>query len=78
MNGGVSVLEGNVIADTGSMGIAVNGSTVLTLNRNKITKTGAPGIVIVSGSEVHEMQQNIVTNTRGPKIRIKESTVDEK
>ncbi|CAK8723409.1 DUF1565 domain-containing protein [Candidatus Electrothrix laxa] len=78
MSGGVSILEGNVIADTGSVGIAINGSTVLTLNRNKITKTGAPGIVIVSGSEVYEMQQNIVTNTRGPKIRIKESMVDEK
>lgn len=78
MNGGVSILEGNIVTDTGSVGIAVNGSTVLTLNRNKVTKTGAPGIVIVSGSEVHEMQQNIVTNTRGPKIRIKESMVDEK
>jgi hypothetical protein len=78
MSGGVSILEGNVIADTGAVGIAVNGSTVLTLNRNKITKTGAPGIVIVSGSEVHEMQQNMVTNTRGPKMRIKESTVVEK
>ncbi|RWX47876.1 Right handed beta helix region [Candidatus Electrothrix aarhusensis] len=78
MNGGVSILKGNVIRQTGSVGIAVNGSTVLTLNRNKITKTGAPGIVIVSGSEVHEMQKNIVTNTRGPKIRIKESMVEEK
>jgi hypothetical protein len=77
MGGGVSILEENVIAHTGSVGIAVNGSTVLKLNRNKITKTGAPGIALVFGSEVHEMQQNVVTNTRWPKIIIKDSNVVE-
>lgn len=71
-------MEENVIERTGSVGIAVNGSTVLKLNRNRVTKTGAPGIVLVSGSTVYEMKQNIMTNTRGPKLVINDSEVVEK
>ncbi|MCI5121931.1 MAG: DUF1565 domain-containing protein, partial [Candidatus Electrothrix sp. AUS4] len=75
MGGGVSVLEENVIEQTGSVGIAVNGSTVLKLNWNNITKTGSPGIVLVNGSKVYEMKKNIVKDTHGPRIVIRESEV---
>ncbi|MCI5148073.1 MAG: DUF1565 domain-containing protein [Candidatus Electrothrix sp. MAN1_4] len=75
MNRGVSVVEENSIEQTGSVGIAVNNSTVLKLNRNKVIKTGGPGIALVFGSKVYEMEQNIVTNTRGPKIVLRDSEV---
>ncbi|MCI5159738.1 MAG: right-handed parallel beta-helix repeat-containing protein, partial [Candidatus Electrothrix sp. AUS1_2] len=75
MNGGVSIVEENRVDRTGSVGIAVNGSTVLKLNRNQISKTGSPGIVLVFGSKVHEMKDNVMTDTRGPKLVVDESEV---
>ncbi|WPD23479.1 MAG: right-handed parallel beta-helix repeat-containing protein [Candidatus Electrothrix scaldis] len=75
MNGGVSIVEDNRVDQTGSVGIAVNSSTVLRLNRNQISKTGSPGIVLVFGSKVHEMKDNTMTNTRGPKLVVEESEI---
>ncbi|XCN74522.1 MAG: right-handed parallel beta-helix repeat-containing protein [Candidatus Electrothrix aestuarii] len=75
MNGGVSIVEDNRVDQTGSVGIAINSSTVLRLNRNQISKTGSPGIVLVFGSKVHEMKDNTMTNTRGPKLVVEESEI---
>ncbi|MFQ5653934.1 MAG: right-handed parallel beta-helix repeat-containing protein, partial [Planctomycetota bacterium] len=71
----VGVIEANVVSDCDWAGIAVNGSTVLKLNRNQVTRTKAPGFVIAMGAVVHEMIGNAADSTQGPRFLLRDSTV---
>jgi hypothetical protein len=65
--GSVGIIEDNMVAGSKLPGIAVNGSTALRLNRNKVTDTKhAPGFVIVNGAVVREMIGNAADSNQGP------------
>ena len=66
--GAVGIIEDNMVAGSKLPGIAVNGSTALRLNRNKVADTKeAPGFVIVNGAVVREMIGNAAdVTTQGP------------
>jgi len=65
--GSVGIIEDNMVAGSKLPGIAVNGSTALRLNRNKVTDTKhAPGFVIVNGAKVREMIGNAADSNQGP------------
>ncbi|MFC1843331.1 right-handed parallel beta-helix repeat-containing protein [Thermodesulfobacteriota bacterium] len=67
--GAVGIIEDNMVAGSKRPGIAVNGSTVLRLNRNKVTDTKeAPGFVIVDGAKVREMIGNASDSNQGPRF----------
>jgi parallel beta-helix repeat protein len=64
--GSVGIIEDNMVAGSKLPGIAVNGSTALRLNRNKVTDTmQAPGFVIVNGAKVSEMIGNAADSDQG-------------
>jgi hypothetical protein len=64
--GAVGIIEDNMVAGSKLPGIAVNGSTALRLNRNKVTDTmQAPGFVIVNGAKVREMIGNAADSDQG-------------
>ena len=70
-NGSVGIIEDNMVAESNLSGIAVNDSTALRLNRNKVTDTKeAPGFVIVNGGKVHKMIGNASDSNNGPRFVI--------
>ena len=70
-NGSVGIIEDNMVAESNLSGIAVNDSTALRLNRNKVTDTKeAPGFVIVNGGKVHKMIGNASDSNEGPRFVI--------
>jgi hypothetical protein len=69
--GSVGIIEDNMVAKSNLSGIAVNDSTALRLNRNKVTVTKeAPGFVIVNGGKVSEMIGNASDSNNGPRFLI--------
>jgi hypothetical protein len=65
--GTVGIIEDNMVAGGKLPGIAVNGSTALRLNRNKVTgKREAPGFEILNGANVREMVGNAADSNQGP------------
>ena len=67
--GTVAIIEDNMVKGSNQPGIAVNGSTALRLNRNKVTGTkAAPGFVIVNGANVREMIGNAADSNQGPRF----------
>ena len=69
--GSVGIIEDNMVAESNLSGIAVNGSTALRLNRNKVTDTKeAPGFVIVNGGKVRKMIGNASDSNNGPRFVI--------
>src|SRR5210317_329383 len=57
--GAVGIIEGNMVTGSNLSGIAVNDSTALRLNRNKVTGTKeGPGFTIVNGGKVRKMIGN--------------------
>ncbi len=66
----VGVIEDNMVTGSKRPGIAVNGSTVLRLNRNKVavTKEKTPGFIIVNGANVREMIGNAANTDQGPRF----------
>ena len=67
--GSVGIIEDNMVVGSIQSGIAVNGSTALRLNRNKVADTKeAPGFVIVNGSKVLEMIGNTSDSNKGPRF----------
>jgi len=57
--GSIGIIEDNMVTGSKLPSIAVNGSTALRLNRNKVTDSNqAPAFVIVNGSKVREMIGN--------------------
>ena len=69
--GAVGIIEDNMVAGSKLPGIAVNGSTALRLNRNKVTGTkAAPGFVIVNGAKVREMIGNAADSNQGPRFML--------
>ncbi|MCP4699808.1 MAG: hypothetical protein GY862_23600 [Gammaproteobacteria bacterium] len=74
-DGAVGIVEENTVLDSRLPGIAINGSTVLKLNRNKVTGTKqAPGIVIINGT-IREMAGNASDSNRGPRFMLKSGTI---
>ncbi len=69
--GSVGIIEDNMVAESNLSGIAVNDSTALRLNRNKVTDTKeAPGFVIVNGGKVRKMIGNASDSNKGPRFVI--------
>ena len=69
--GSVGIIEDNMVVGSIQSGIAVNGSTALLLNRNKVADTKeAPGFVIVNGSKVLEMIGNTSDSNKGPRFML--------
>jgi parallel beta-helix repeat protein len=69
--GSVGIIEDNMVAESNLSGIAVNDSTALRLNRNKVTGTKeAPGFTIVNDGKVHEMLDNASYSNYGPRFMI--------
>ena len=69
--GSVGIIEDNMVAGSKLPGIAVNGSTALRLNRNKVTGTKkAPGFTVVNDGKVHEMLDNASYSNYGPRFMI--------
>jgi hypothetical protein len=67
--GTVAIVEDNMVKGSNQPGIALNGSTALRLNRNKVTGTkAAPGFVIMNASKVGEMIGNAADSNRGPRF----------
>jgi hypothetical protein len=65
----VGVIEDNMVTGSKRPGIAVNGSTVLRLNRNKVADTKeTPGFIIVNGANVREMIGNASDSNKGPRF----------
>jgi hypothetical protein len=65
--GTVGIIEDNMVAGGKLPGIAVNGSTALRLNRNKVTgKREAPGFEILNGANVREMVGNAADSNQAP------------
>ena len=73
--GAVGIIEDNMVAGSKLPGIAVNGSTALRLNRNKVTDTKqAPGFVIVNGAKVREMIDNAADSNQGPRFMLRKKS----
>jgi hypothetical protein len=69
--GSVGIIEDNMVAESNLSGIAVNDSTALRLNRNKVTGTKkGPGVVIVNGGKVRKMIGNASDSNMGPRFVI--------
>jgi hypothetical protein len=66
--GAVGIIEDNMVAGSKEPGIAVNGSTALRLNRNKVTERKLPpGFGIVNGAKVREMIGNAADSDQVPR-----------
>jgi len=77
--GAYGIIEDNMVAGSKLPGIAVNGSTALRLNRNKVTGAKeAPGFVIVNGAVVREMIGNAADSNKGPRFVLGGGTISGK
>ena len=66
--GSVGIIEDNTVAESNLSGIAVNDSTALRLNRNKVTERKLPpGFGIVNGAKVREMIGNAADSDQAPR-----------
>lgn len=72
----VAVIEENMIADSNDPAIAINGSTALRLNRNRIVGVkGSPGILVVNHGVVVEMLGNTVdSDNYGPRFMVEKGS----
>jgi hypothetical protein len=59
------------VLGTEGPGIAVNGSTALKLNRNKVKGAKGPGFVITDGAKVVEMVGNAADLNSGPRFLLR-------
>ncbi|MFP7755170.1 right-handed parallel beta-helix repeat-containing protein [Thermodesulfobacteriota bacterium B35] len=68
-DGTVAIIDDNLVVGSRQVGIAVKGATVLHLNRNRIRDTRqGPGVAIVAGSRVLQMEGNISRANMGPRF----------
>lgn len=74
-DGSVAIIDDNMVVGSRQAGIAIKGATVLHLNRNRVrdTKQG-PGIVMVDGSRVLQMEGNISKANMGPRFVAEKGT----
>ncbi|MGD9022995.1 MAG: right-handed parallel beta-helix repeat-containing protein, partial [Deltaproteobacteria bacterium] len=75
--GAVGIIEENIVSETAAPAIAVNGSTALKLNRNKVVGAKAAGYSFVEGAKVLEMVGNAAYHTQGPRFLLRDSTIAE-
>ena len=75
-DGAVAVIEDNVVARSGRQAFALQGVTILALNRNRATGTTGPAFVIVGGATVREMVGNAAQGGEGPRYVLSEGTVE--
>jgi parallel beta-helix repeat protein len=69
--GGVCIVEENIVSGTQDPGIVVNNATALKLNRNKVAGSMAPGFVFMKGATVVEMLGNAVDGNMGPRFMLR-------
>ncbi len=68
-DGSVAIIDDNLVVGSGKVGIAIKGSTVLHLNRNRVRESRqGPGIAIVNGSRILQMEGNISLANMGPRF----------
>ena len=68
-DGSVALVDDNLVVGSRQAGIAIKGSTVLQLDRNRIRDTRrGPGIAMVNGSRVLQMKGNISEANMGPRF----------
>ncbi|UCG80652.1 MAG: right-handed parallel beta-helix repeat-containing protein [Desulfobacterales bacterium] len=69
--GAVGIIEDNIVSGTAAPGIAVNCSTALKVNRNKVKGAKGPAFVIVDGAKVVEMVGNAADGNQGPRFMLR-------
>jgi hypothetical protein len=75
-NGSVGIIEENMVVWSKRPGIAVDGSTALRFNRNKVTCTKeAPGVLILNDGKVHEMLDNASDSNEGPRFMVRKKSI---
>lgn len=74
-NGAVCIVEENIVSGSADPGIVVKEATALKLNRNKVTRTMAPGFVFVDGARVVEMIGNAADGNQGPRFMLRGGTI---
>lgn len=72
--GATAIITDNIVAGSKMPGIAVNGSTALKLNGNKVTgvKQG-PGFMLVAGALIREMTGNAADSNAGPRFMARDA-----
>ncbi|MHC4223454.1 MAG: right-handed parallel beta-helix repeat-containing protein, partial [Planctomycetota bacterium] len=73
--GAVGIVEDNVVWDSALAGIAVHGATALRLDRNQVTRAGAPGFMLTAGARIQQMVANASHANRGPPFVLMDATV---
>lgn len=77
--GAVGVVKENYVSESRRAGIAIDGSTALELNQNKVTRSlEAPGFVILDGAVVVEMKGNASDMNQGPRFLLRGGTIEGK
>jgi len=75
--GAVGIIEDNVVAGSGTSGIAINDATALKLNRNRVTGAKGPGFVFVDGAKILEMIGNAASENAGPRFVLRGGKIGE-
>jgi len=74
-NGSFGIIEDNMVVGSKLPGIAVDGSTALRFNRNKVTCTKeAPGVLILNDGKVNEMLDNASDSNEGPRFMVRKKS----
>ena len=74
-DGAFCIIEENIVSGTQDPGIVVTNATALKLNRNKVTRTMAPGFVFNKGAKVVEMIGNAADGNMGPRFMLRGGTI---
>lgn len=75
--GAVGIIVDNCVEGSLRAGIAIDGSTALELNDNKVTGAReAPGFVILDGAVVVEMKGNASDSNQGPRFVLRGGTIE--
>ncbi len=68
-DGSIAIVDDNLVVGSRQIGIAIKGATVLHLDRNRVRDSRqGPGIAIVGGSRVLQMEGNISEANMGPRF----------
>ncbi|MHC4933384.1 MAG: right-handed parallel beta-helix repeat-containing protein [Planctomycetota bacterium] len=73
--GAVGIVEANVVRDSALAGVAIHGATALRLDRNQVTRAGAPGFLLTAGARILQMVGNASNSNRGPPFVVVDATI---
>jgi len=75
-DGSTGIIEDNTVSGGRLPGIAINDSTALKLNRNKVTGIQeSPAIIMVNGAVIQEMIGNAAETDNGPRFLLRDGTI---